>query len=118
MLLPKKTFVTLAGQNAWHIWTGEALPRISGKYLPSQLRTQNAGPEPDAIWRGCGAGCWLRPNGSAKKLACGAAWRCCCFGAPPNRKSNRPSADAARGVTATAPASTAAATTIMRRRMR
>ena len=39
--------MALAGQNAWHICTGEALPRIvSGKYLPSQLRTQNAGPEP------------------------------------------------------------------------
>ena len=31
MLLPKKTLVGLAGQNAWHIATGEALLRISGK---------------------------------------------------------------------------------------
>ena len=33
---------------------GEAAPRISGKYLPSQLRTQKAGPEPAT--RGAGAG--------------------------------------------------------------
>src|SRR5260370_38633215 len=71
MLLPKKTFVALAGQNAWHICTGVALPRASGKYLPSQLRTQNAGPEPDATARCGGAGCWFRPNGSAKKFARG-----------------------------------------------
>ena len=57
MLLPKKTFVGLAGQNAWHICTGDALPRASGKYFPSQLRTQNAGPEADATERGGGAGC-------------------------------------------------------------
>jgi hypothetical protein len=56
------------------------LPRISGKYLPSQLRTQKAGPEPDAT-RGAGAGLvlaerigedWpggpaLRPLGAAEK---------------------------------------------------
>ncbi len=72
MVLPKKTFVGLAGQNAWHIWTGVALLRASGKYRPSQLRTQKAGPEPPAdAWRGAGAACWL--NGSAKKLACGGA---------------------------------------------
>ena len=53
IVLPKKTLVGLAGQNAWHIWTGVALPRASGKYLPSQLRTQNAGPPPEATgaWR-------------------------------------------------------------------
>jgi hypothetical protein len=34
------------------------------------------------------------------------------------KKSNRPSADAMRGISATAPASAAAATSIMRRRMR
>src|SRR3982751_3710135 len=103
MVLPKKTLVGLAGQNAWHICAGEALPRISGKYLPSQLRTQNAGPEPEATCRGAdgAAACGWRPKGSAKKLACGGAGRCCCFGAPANRKSNRPSADATRGVSAT-----------------
>ena len=31
MWLPKKTLVGLAGQNAWHICTGEAMPRVSGK---------------------------------------------------------------------------------------
>ena len=40
MLAPKNTFVELAGQNAWHIWIGEAAARINGKYFPSQLRTQ------------------------------------------------------------------------------
>src|SRR3982074_276211 len=118
MLLPKKTFVALAGQNAWHICTGVALPRVSGKYFPSQLRTQKAGPLPEAAWRGGGAGCWLRPNGSAKKLACGAAFCCCCFGAVPKKKSKKPSADAMRGASATEPASAVAATSIMRRRMR
>ena len=29
--------------------------------------------------RGGDAGCWLRPNGSAKKFACAGACRCCCF---------------------------------------
>src|SRR5882672_2214784 len=117
MVLPKNTFVVLAGQKAWHICTGEALPRINGKYLPSQLRTQKAGPLPDATARGGGTACWLRPNGSAKKFACAGAWRCC-FGTPPNRKSNRPSAEATRGTSATDPASAAAATSITRRRMR
>ena len=69
--LPKNTLVALAGQNAWHICTGVAPPRVEiGKYLPSQLRTQNAGPEPAVATGFGGAGCWLRPNGSAKKLAC------------------------------------------------
>ena len=76
MLLPKKTLVGLAGQNAWHIWTGVALPRASGKYRPSQLRTQNAGPPPEATGRGGGAGGWFWPNGSAKKFACGGTWSC------------------------------------------
>src|SRR5437879_71237 len=117
MVLPKKTFVALVGQNAWHICTGVALPRASGKYLPSQLRTQKAGPEPDATARGAvGAGCWLRPNGSAKKFACEGAW--CCFWAPPKKQSNRPSAAASRGASTPEPASAAAATSITRRRMR
>src|SRR5450755_29086 len=119
MLPPKYTLVGLAGQNAWHIATGVALPRaISGKYLPSQLRTQNAGPEPlDATGRGDAAGCGLRPNGSAKKFACGGAFCCCCFSLPPNRKSNRPSADATRGASATDAASAAVATSITQRRI-
>ena len=49
MLEPKNTLVGLAGQKAWHIWAGDALPRINGKYRPSQLRTQKAGPEPAAF---------------------------------------------------------------------
>src|ERR1700694_5347636 len=117
MVLPKKTFVLLAGQNAWQIWTGVALPRASGKYLPSQLRTQNAGPEPEATVRGGGAACWLRPNGSAKKLACGGAFCCCGFWAPPKKKSNRPAAAASRGASATEQLRIAA-TGVMRRRMR
>src|ERR1700738_1089158 len=119
MVLPKKTFVALAGQNAWHICTGVALPRASGKYLPSQLRTQKAGPEPDATGGSAvGGGCGLRPDGSAKKFACEGAWCCCCFWAPPKKKSNRPSADAKRGASTTEPASAVAATSIMRRRTR
>src|ERR1700710_893821 len=118
MVLPKNTFVLLAGQNAWHTCAGEALPRISGKYLPSQLRTQKAGPLPDVTWRcGVGAAGWLRPNGSAKKLACGGAWRCCAFGAAPNSMSNRPSAEAAVG-SEVEPARMAAAASITRRRRR
>jgi hypothetical protein len=69
------------------------LARINGKYLPSQLRTQNDGPELANAARGPGAACcWLMPKGSAKKLACGGAARCC-FCAPPKKKSNRPSAE-------------------------
>src|ERR1700751_2098393 len=115
MLLPKKTLVALAGQNAWHICTRVALPREEiGKYLPSQLRTQNAGPEPAVAACFSGADCWLRPNGSAKKLACAGAWRCCCF-CGLKKKSNRPSADATRGPSAAGP-ETIMATSIMRRR--
>jgi hypothetical protein len=56
MVLPKNTLVGLAGQKAWHICAGLAPPRVvSGKYRPSQLRTQNAGPAPaDAAGRGAG----------------------------------------------------------------
>src|SRR5258708_31508727 len=111
MLLPKKTFVALAGQNAWHICTGVALPRDSGKYLPSQLRTQNAGPEADAAGRGGGAGCWLRPNRSAKKVACPAGWRGG-FLKPPKKKSKTPSPGALQGrATALGNTSTAPTTT-------
>src|SRR5215470_13472562 len=56
MLEPKNTFVGLAGQKAWHICTGEALARISGKYLPSQLRTQKDGPDRSARPTGAGGG--------------------------------------------------------------
>ena len=45
MLEPKNTSVALAGQKASHIRIGEEVPRISGKYFPSQLRTQKLGPE-------------------------------------------------------------------------
>ena len=90
----------LAGQKAWHICAGEALPRISGKYLPSQLRTQKAGPEPPAA-PSCGGGAaaaGLMAKGSAKKFACCGTSRCgCCCWAPPKKKSNRPSADTAAG---------------------
>ena len=46
-----------------------ALARISGKYLPSQLRTQKAGPEPETTGRAGGGGCGsflktLAKNGS------------------------------------------------------
>src|ERR1700722_311400 len=117
MELPKKTLVGLAGQNAWHIWAGDALPRASGKYLPSQVRTQKAGPEPlEATWRcGGGADCWLNPNGSAKKFACGGVWCCCCRCPPPNRKPNRSSADPTRGGNTRAPARAATATSAIRR---
>src|SRR5438477_8533260 len=99
MLEPKNTLVGLAGQNAWHIWIGEALLRISGKYRPSQLRTQNEGPELAAADRG-GEGACCGSIGSAKKLACGRAWRRC-FCVPPKKKSNRFSAQAIRGASAT-----------------
>src|ERR1700756_2818866 len=112
MLEPKNTLVGLAGQKAWHICAGEAAPRISRKYLPSQLRTQKAGPELATTGRGGGV-CGLVLKGSAKNEACGAAWRCCCFWKPPKKKSNRPSAKPAWGASATGPAM-AAATSIRR----
>src|SRR5258705_10644116 len=115
MLEPKNTLVGLAGQKAWHIWAGDALPRIHGKARPGELRTQKAGPEP-APARGCGAACWLRPKGSAKTFDCG-AWCDCGFGAPPNRKSNKPSAEAAAGASMTATAA-AVATSAKRRGLR
>src|SRR3954464_13537443 len=87
---PKNTLVGLAGQNAWHNCAGEAAPRISGKYLPSQLRTQKAGPEPAATGRG--------GNGA------GVAVGCCCVGRPPKRKSSRFSAELASGTSAAATA--------------
>src|ERR1700759_3456671 len=117
MLEPKNTSVGLAGQNAWHICAGEAAPRISGKYLPSQLRTQNDGPEPPATGRGGPGVCGCGPLvGSAKKLACGGVSWCCCL-LPPKKKSNRPSAEAGSGATANGIMAMAAAN-IMRRRQR
>jgi hypothetical protein len=47
------------------------MPRPSGKYLPSQVRTQKAGPEAPTDALRCGGGASagvLRPNGSEKKL--------------------------------------------------
>src|SRR5215475_12628198 len=118
MLEPKYTFVALAGQNDWHIWTGEAAARIKGKYLPSQVRTQKEGPELATAARGCGAGAGLLLKGSAKKLACGdGAWRCC-FCAPPKKKSNRPSAETGWGANARGLAIAIAATSAARRRTR
>src|SRR6516164_7552237 len=111
MLEPKKTLVALAGQKACHICTGEAAPRIRGKYLPSQLRTQNAGPELATAGRG-GADCGLLLKGSVKIEACGGVW-CCCFWKPPKKKSNRPSAELASGASAMGPMMAAA--TSMRR---
>jgi hypothetical protein len=105
---PKKTRVGLAGQKAWHIWAGAAAAGIKGKYLPSQLRTQKACPEPATTGRGGSrAGCELLPKGSTRKLACGGAGRL--FGStPPKKKSNRPSAEAGlvvsiRGLAITSP---------------
>ena len=69
MLAPKKTLVGLAGQKAWHICAGEAAPRISGKYLPSQLRTQKAGPALTTTGRG-GGDC-----GSKDEVCCIASGR-------------------------------------------
>ena len=54
MLEPKKTFVGLAGQKACHICAGEAAPRISGKYLPSQPRMRKAGSALTTTGRGGG----------------------------------------------------------------
>src|SRR6478735_11622111 len=91
---------------------------VSGKYLPSQLRTQKAGPEPAVRGAGAAAGwvcCGLRPNGSAKKLACEEAGR---FWPPPKNRSNRPSAEALPGASTRDAASDAAARNIARRRMR
>ena len=57
MLDLKNTSVGLAGQKAWHICVGEAMPRISGKYFPSQLRTQKPGPELATTGRSAGGDC-------------------------------------------------------------
>src|SRR6516225_1951240 len=100
MLEPKNTLVGLAGQKAWHICVGEAAPRISRKYLPSQLRTQKAGPELAATGRG-GGGCGLLEV---------------CFWLPPKKKSSKPSAELLSGASATGPMMAAA--TSMRRSLR
>ena len=110
MLEPKKTLVGLAGQKAWHICAGEAAPRISGKYLPSQLRTQKAGPALTTTGRG-GGDCGLLLKRSPKDEV----W-CCCFWPPPKKKSSKPSAALISGVSATGP--TMAAATSMRRSLR
>src|SRR6516164_1907017 len=107
---PKNTLVGLAGQKAWHICAGEAAPCISGKYLPSQLRTQKAGPELAATG-GDGGGCEI----SLKILAKNEVW-CCCFWPPPKKKSSKPWAELISGASATGPMMTA--TTSMRRSLR
>src|SRR5215831_5130688 len=94
MLEPKNTLVGLAGQKAWHICAGEAASRISGKYLPSQLRTQKAGPELATTGRG-GGGCGLL----LKRLPKNGVWRFW----PPKKKSSKPSAELISGASATRP---------------
>jgi hypothetical protein len=117
MLEPKNTLVGLAGQKAWHICAGEALPRISGKYFPSQLRTQKAGPELATAERGAGAGWGLRPKGSARKFVSVEARRCRDFCGPPKKKSSRFSAETAAGANIRGAAAIAAAS-VKRRRLR
>src|SRR5262245_27926021 len=102
MLEPKNTSVALAGQKASHIRVGEATPRLSGKYFPSQLRTQKLGPElrPDS-WLGAsdrslGVGCTLALKTLSKKELWG-----CCFRLPPKKKSSKPSAELISGARAT-----------------
>src|SRR6516165_3581888 len=92
MLEPKNTLVGLAGQKAWHICVGEAAPRISGKYLPSQLRTQKPGPELATTGRGGGGGCGLLLKRLAKNEV----------------KSGKPSAELISGASATGPTMAAA----------
>src|ERR1700721_4676578 len=87
MLEPKTASVGPAGQKAWHACAGEAAPRISGKYLPPQLRTQKAGPELATTRRGGGV-CKLL----LKTLAKNEVW-CCCFWPPPKKKSSKPWAE-------------------------
>src|ERR1700686_5856792 len=110
MLEPKNTAVGLAGQKAWHVCASEAGPRISGKYLPSQLRTQKAGPEPATTSRG-GGGCGLL----LKTLAKNEVWGCC-FWRPPKKKSSEPWAELISGASAMGPM--IAAATSMRRSLR
>src|SRR5881227_1221585 len=98
MLEPKETLVGLAGQKAWHICAGEAAPRIRGKYLPSQLRTQKAGPALTTAGRGGGDSGLLL----LRRLFKNEAW-CCCFGPPPKKKSSKPSAELISGVSTTGP---------------
>src|SRR6516165_10683805 len=106
---PKNTLVGLAGQKAWHTSAGEAAPRISGKYLPSQLRTQKAGPEL-ATTGGDGGGCGLLLKTLAKNEVC------CCFWLPPKKKSSKPWAELISGASAKGPM--IAAATSMRRSLR
>src|SRR5678815_828840 len=91
---------------------------VSGNYLPSQLRTQKAGPEPAVRGALAAAGwvcCGLRPNGSKALEEPG---RACCFCAPPKNRSNRPSAETLPGTSMMDAATDAAAMDIARRRMR
>src|SRR5215475_13699663 len=108
MLEPKNTLVGLAGQKAWHICVGKAAPRISGKYFPSQLRTQKPGPELATTGRG-GGGCGLLLKILAKNEVC-------CFWLPPKKKSSKPSAELISGASATGPM--VAAATSMQRSLR
>src|SRR4051812_31507117 len=116
MLEPKNTSVGLAGQKAWHICVGEAAPRISGKYFPSQLRTQKLGPEVattglSITGRAGGGGCRL----VLKILEKNGVWGCCLW-LPPKKKSSKPSAELISGANATGPMIVAA--TSMRRSLR
>src|SRR5271169_1913426 len=103
MLEPKNTSVGLAGQKAWHICVGEAASRISGKYFPSQPRTQKPGPELAITGLAGGGGCRL----VLKTLSKNEVW-CCCFWLPPKKKSSKPSAELISGASATGPMMAAA----------
>src|SRR5215469_6380392 len=110
MLEPKNTLVGLAGQKAWHICVGEAAPRISGKYFPSQLRTQKPGPELATTGPG-GGGCGLLLKRLPKNEV-----GCCCLWLPPKKKSSKSSAELISGASTTGPMM--AATKSMRRSFR
>ncbi len=58
----------------------------------------------------------VKPNGLAKKLACGGACRPCCFREPPKNRSNSPSAETESGHDKPEPANAAAASITRRRR--
>jgi hypothetical protein len=117
MLEPKNTAVGLAGQKASHICVGEATPRISGKYFPSQLRTQKPGPELKpgpglaATDPAGGGGCKL----VLKILSKNEVWGCR-FWLPPKKKSSKPSAELISGASVTGPMTAVA--TSMRRSLR
>ena len=103
-----KTLVALAGQNAWHSCTGVALPRGQRKiFAVAAAHAKRRSGAGDATGAGGGAAAGSGRTDRRRNWLAAAPARCC-FCRPPKKKSNRPSAEAGPGTSASGAAQSSA----------